>query len=115
MARDPQDDAMALKALKQFQAAEPDAAIMVATVMEDRSDDGQIVAMRLSHHSPLHLIAAAQVLIHNAIDELEMGARDSDALPRLRSALASLTHSEWPLQPRCLRSLRRQSRPLHRR
>jgi hypothetical protein len=115
MARDPEDDALALKALKQFQSAEADAAIMVAMVMEDRGDDGQVVAMRLSHHSPLQLIAAAQVLIHNAIDELEIGARDSDALPRLRSALSALEHNGWPLQPRCVRSLRRQSRPLRRR
>lgn len=114
MVRDPDDDARALKALRQFQAV-PDAAIMVASVMEDDVDDGQIVALRLSHHSPLDLIATAQALIGNAIEELEAnGARDSEALPRLRSALASLTHSDWPLQPRCLHGLRRRLRPLRR-
>jgi hypothetical protein len=112
MARDPDDDARALKALRQFQAL-PDAAIMVASVVGDDTDDGQIVALRLSHHSPLHLIAMAEALIGNAIDELEAnGAWDSDALPRLRSALASLVHSSWPLQPRCARALRRRLRPL---
>jgi hypothetical protein len=112
MARDPEDDALALKTLRQFQSAQPDAAIMVATVVEDEKDDSQVVAMRLSHHSPLNLVAAAEVLIRNAIDELEAnGARDSDAMPRLRSALAALEHSAWPLQPRCVRSLRHRSRP----
>jgi hypothetical protein len=113
MARDPNDDALALRALRQFQSAQPDAAIVVATVTDGETDDSQIVAMRLSHHSPLHLIAAAQALLQNAMDELtQSGAPNSDAVPRLQSALAALAQSAWPLQPRCVRSLRRQGKPL---
>jgi hypothetical protein len=115
MARDPDDDALALKALRQFQSAQPDAAIMVATVAEDEADDSQIVVMRLSDHSPLQLIAAAQALLHSAMDELmASGGPNSDAVPRLQSALAALAQSAWPLQPQCVRSLRRQGKPLRR-
>ena len=115
MPRDPKDDALALEALAQFQSAEPDAAIMVAMVVDDAIVDSQTVAMRLSQHAPLHLIAAAEALIRQAIEELEAStARRSEALPRLRCALVALQNSGWPLQPRCARSPRKQSRPMGR-
>lgn len=70
MARDPEDDIEATRALAQWLEDKPDASIVVAAIDQGQSDELDI-ALRLSRLTAYHLIGLVQVLVEHVVTIVE--------------------------------------------
>jgi hypothetical protein len=99
--RDPEDDALTLAALMQWQRARPDAAIVVAAADRGRPGEPLDIGLRLSNHSAVHLVGISMALINAAIEDIEAHERPNLAvLQRLRTAMAQLSGAPGDAPPR---------------
>jgi hypothetical protein len=101
MSRDPEDDALTLAALMQWQKERPDAAIVIAAADKGRPGEPLDIGLRLSNHTAAHLVGISMALINSAIEDIEGDAQPNQTiLDRLRSAIAQLGGKPQPPRPK---------------
>ena len=100
MARDPEDDALTLAALMQWQKERPNAAIVIAAADTGGAGAPLDIGLRLSNHTAAHLIGISLALINMAIEDIEGHAQpDRAMLACLRGAFAQLSGTPQPPRP----------------